>query len=87
MVEVHKHHPHHSLSSFSFWDEDWSRYKRFYGFTDLRGRPARRGRDGRGSRNQVVAGILHAVFGYAVDTLAWTVMVVVCPGPIVRSYF
>ena len=52
---VHRHHPHHSLSSFSFWDEDWSRYDRVYGFTDLRGRPARRGRGGRGSRNQVVA--------------------------------
>ena len=31
-------------------------YKRFYGFTDLRGKPAGRGRDGRGSPNQVTAG-------------------------------
>ena len=31
-------------------------YERVYGFTDLRGKPAGRGRDGRGSRNQVVAG-------------------------------
>ena len=30
--------------------------KRFYGFTDLRGKPAGRGRDGRGSRNQNIAG-------------------------------
>ena len=31
-------------------------YKRVYGFTDLRGRPAGRGRCLRGSGNQVVAG-------------------------------
>ena len=32
------------------------RNRRFYSFTDLRGRAARRGRDSRGSPNQVVAG-------------------------------
>ena len=31
-------------------------YKRVYGFTDLRGRPAGRGGDGHASINQVVAG-------------------------------
>ena len=31
-------------------------YRVTYGFTELRGKPAGRGRDGRGSRNQVVAG-------------------------------
>ena len=31
--------------------------ERFYGFTDFRGKPARRGRVGRASANQVVAGI------------------------------
>ena len=35
--------------------------KRFYGFTDLRGKPAGRGRDGRASRNQLVAGSADAV--------------------------
>ena len=31
-------------------------YRVTYGFTELRGKPAGRGRDGRASRNQVVAG-------------------------------
>ena len=31
---------------------------RFYGFTDFRGKPARRGRGRRGSANQVTAGVL-----------------------------
>ena len=30
-------------------------YKRVYGFTDLRGKPAGRGEDGRETSNQVVA--------------------------------
>jgi hypothetical protein len=33
-------------------------YRVTYGFTDLRGKPARRGRDGRGPLNQNVAGLL-----------------------------
>ena len=31
-------------------------YRVTYGFTELRGKPAGRGRDGRAPRNQVVAG-------------------------------
>ena len=34
-------------------------YERVYGFTDLRGKPAGRGRGSRGSNNQVVAGFYH----------------------------
>ena len=33
-------------------------YRVTYGFTELRGKPAGRGRDGRAPRNQVVAGTL-----------------------------
>ena len=34
-------------------------YKRVYGFTDLRGRPAGRGRSSRASTNQVTAALHH----------------------------
>ena len=42
-------------------------YKQFYGFTDLRGKPAGRGRCSRGSPNQNIAGIhgdMGSVFGW-----------------------
>jgi hypothetical protein len=36
-------------------------YRVTYGFTELKGKPAGRGRDGRASWNQVVAGIFNIV--------------------------
>ena len=39
-------------------------YKRVYGFTDLRGKPAGRGSGGRGTTNQIVAGYEHVREGY-----------------------
>ena len=37
--------------------------ERFYGFTDFRGKPEKRGRGGHGSANQVTAGLLTYVAG------------------------
>ena len=39
--------------------EQQKRKSRFYGFPDLRGRPAGRGSGSRASRNQVVAGVVY----------------------------
>ena len=55
--QVHRHHPHHSPSFCSFWEQDWSILQTFYGFTDLRGGRRRRGRRGRASQDQVTAGV------------------------------